>query len=155
MFQIIYAYFSFCKTLFPFKTHRYFCFFFFISLWILSLHCYYLLHHGNECVSSYEPWAIMLHDKNRNVCVTKVTGYELDCRSSIWLFSVASRQATGPTQPPLKWLNLTTHRHLVPGLRMRENLPQFSCTSWLNTWCKVTTFLFFLSYMMIFKIVRD
>jgi hypothetical protein len=67
------------------------------------------------------------------------TGYGMDGRGStsgsvmIFLFSIASTPALGPTQPPIQWVpgspspgvkrhvrELNTHLHLVPRSRMVE-----------------------------------
>jgi hypothetical protein len=104
------------------------------------------------------------------VGITKGDGLDgrgsISWKDKIFLFSIASRPAVGPTQPPIQWVpwalspggkrqgvKLTTHLHLVPRSRMVElYLHSPVCLygivlNWLTTW---TTLLFFYHVISIF-----
>jgi hypothetical protein len=66
-------------------------------------------------------------------------------RQQLCLFSIASRQAPRPTQPPIDWVQgffprgqsgagvmLTTHRYLAPRMRMSGTIPLFPLRAYIR-----------------------
>jgi hypothetical protein len=77
-----------------------------------------------------------------------VLGFDSRRELGISLFTIASRTALGPTQPPIQWVpgtlplglsdrvvNLTTHLHLAPRLKNEwsyTSIPQYAFMAWCS-----------------------
>ena len=81
-------------------------------------------------------------------------GFKLQQKQEIFLVSKISRPALGPTHPPIQWvpgrgLKLSTHLHLVPGLRMNGAI---TLLPHMLSWCgQALYFFFFLIHHLFFN----